>query len=1535
MSLYAKLKFSSEQLKKLAREREAIWPPPISFSLMGKYQKPKSASDKDEKKDEGTFVKFEVPLNNLDDKSDKYERKVKIFSDGKPFDWCEFRENTDDLFDAFGCTSPSQDATNKRHHLFIALFAGRAKSLYIANFNKINSANAAKPSEEQSNDCDILKLVINETAKSFFRSWDTAIQEQKQYMRQNLFLGDTMPSVFIEQLKRMNKLLKYFPRADTSLTEDKILIEEEQLITIVHHASHGIMQLQIQRSGKTINEFQTLDALKVFFDQQHECDVLEKRLLHEDDNKKSDKSKRGRNHKKSKKSHDDNDDKAEKEDRKPSAKPKCPICGKIGHREDNCWSSGKNAKKREAASQSANPILKKSKYATTTSSATTAALFTEEQVSVMMKNVMSSLKEKYGGDKKPKRQVHFSDIDSDSDSNSSSDKKSNNKKDIPYSLAYTYLFDRTRIMEAPMHQRQDVARYSAEIIVEIVDSTNNIVPIRALLDTGTSETIILKSYLSSNTIRGYKGTPVKWKTLGGNFETHRQAQIQFAFPELSDKKYITWITHVDQHTNPNKALYDMIIGMDCMCSLGIYINTEEKVITWEGNSIPLKKRGELQDPLQLQYLYSMTVGTSPVLEEAEERQSRILDANYDKVDPDVFVRGLDNLSVKEQKELSMVLKKYPILFGGGLGKLRIKPVHLTLREDAKPVHLRAFPIPQSLMKPTKTELNRLTEIEVFEKAYDSEWAAPTFVKQKKTGDIRILTDFRGLNNCLIRTPFPLPKISDLLQRLTGFQYASAIDLSMGYYHIPLDKYSQKLCTTILPWGKYRYKRLPMGIKNSPDIFQAVINELLGDLDFVQVYLDDILITTDGSFQDHLQKLQLVFKRLEQANFRANLHKCFFARDELDYLGYWLTRRGLQPQPKKVEAIMRLTPPKTKRQLRHFLGMVNFYRDMWRMRSHLLAPLSALVSPKVKFEWRKEHQDAFDQFKTLISKETLLTFPNFNEPFHIFTDASKYQLGAVIMQNDKPLAFYSRKLNSAQRRYTTGEQELLSIVETLKEFRNILFGQRIVIHTDHRNILYNKLSSDRIIRWRLLLEEYGPEYVHVSGKDNVVADALSRMEADFNSNKKPKKQDQNAFAQVCACAISRLIRDESCEIPNPGDPEAMASEFLLESEVEDEKFPMNPILIQKEQEKDKKLQQDIKKHVHKYKTRTIEGAELVTHHKLIVIPKTLQNRIVAWYHHYLAHPGMTRLEATLRETMTWPNMRKDILSHVRTCPQCQKYKRVRPKYGKLPEKQAEDAKPWKRVDLDMIGPYEVKAANGNFTLRALTMIDPATGWFEVKDVPDYTANSTQAAFDEVWLSRYPRPEIIGFDGGSEFKQVFDEMRKNYGMKKRVTTAYNPQANGIIERVHLVLADALRTFELQEREMDINDPWASFLASAAFAIRSTYHTTLGASPGQLVFGRDMLLPIKFKANWAEIKARRQDEIRRNNERENKSRKDHNYNVGDQILLTDSRKRSKLAPPREGPYLVERVFTNGTILIRRGAISDRVNIRRVIPFFEREDH
>jgi RNase H-like domain found in reverse transcriptase/Reverse transcriptase (RNA-dependent DNA polymerase) len=243
----------------------------------------------------------------------------------------------------------------------------------------------------------------------------------------------------------------------------------------------------------------------------------------------------------------------------------------------------------------------------------------------------------------------------------------------------------------------------------------------------------------------------------------------------------------------------------------------------------------------------------------------------------------------------------------------------------------------------------------------------------------------------------------------------------------------------------------MGVNVAPNIFQSTMMEILGDLEFVRVYMNDILIVSNGTFTDHMQKLEKVLKRLKDKGFHANVHECYFAKGELEYLGYWLTRQGIQPQPKKVEAILRLSAPQNWRQLRHFLGMVNYYRDMWQRRSHLLAPLTALTAKEVPWKWGSEQQEVFEEIKKVISKETMLAFPRFDKPFHVYTDASKYQLGAVIMQEGRPLAFYSRKLNSTQKRYTTGEQELLSIVETLKEFQNILLGQKVIVHTDHKRI----------------------------------------------------------------------------------------------------------------------------------------------------------------------------------------------------------------------------------------------------------------------------------------------------------------------------------------------------------------------------------------------------------------------------------------------------------------------------------------------------
>jgi RNase H-like domain found in reverse transcriptase len=205
-------------------------------------------------------------------------------------------------------------------------------------------------------------------------------------------------------------------------------------------------------------------------------------------------------------------------------------------------------------------------------------------------------------------------------------------------------------------------------------------------------------------------------------------------------------------------------------------------------------------------------------------------------------------------------------------------------------------------------------------------------------------------------------------------------------------------------------------------------------------------------------------RLQEAGLKINAVKSFFARTNLEYLSYNISREGLRPSQKKVEAILQIKAPTTHKQLRRFIGMVNYYRDMWPQRSHFLAPLSSMTLAKVIWTWTTEHQEAFDQMKAHIAKETLLTFPNFNKEFEIHMDASKLQLGACVSQEGKPVAFYSCKLNPAQTRYTTTECELLSIVETLKEFRNILLGQRIKVHTNHENLTYKTFNSDWV-RWR--------------------------------------------------------------------------------------------------------------------------------------------------------------------------------------------------------------------------------------------------------------------------------------------------------------------------------------------------------------------------------------------------------------------------------------------------------------------------------------
>ena len=669
---------------------------------------------------------------------------------------------------------------------------------------------------------------------------------------------------------------------------------------------------------------------------------------------------------------------------------------------------------------------------------------------------------------------------------------------------------------------------------------------------------------------------------------------------------------------------------------------------------------------------------------------------------------------------------------------------------------------------------------------------------------------------------------------------------------------------------------------------------------MRTYINDPLVVTKGSFDDHLSKLRNVLAKLQRAGLKVNIEKSFFCRDEVEYLGFIINRQGISPIPKKVEAMLKITAPKTRKQLRQFIGMVNYYREMWHHRSDIMAPLTDLTSNNLKFKWTEAHQISFDKIKRAISKTVLLSFPNYSKKFTVYTDASKTQLGGVILQDNRPLAFYSRKLTSTQRRYTNSERELLSIVETLKEYKYMLLGQEIELFTDHKNLTYDTPTTDRVTRWRLLIEEYAPDIKYIKGCNNIVADALSRLEYEDNSEA-PEEANflQEAFV---------------------GEPNTSANGF-----------PMDVRNIATIQLTDPELEHlRSTRNADHFDTINLEETDLVTYKNKIYVPNTLRRNMIEWYHNYLCHPGISRLTETLRRLFYWPGLDKDVKQHVKGCAICRYTKRRSRKYGKLPYKNSQTLTPWSTVCVDLIGPYTVDAPNGTFTLHALTILDPITRWIEIVEIPKRDSETVALAFDRAWLSRYPRPRRCLHDKGPEFTGTeFEELISTYNIKCKQISTKIPQANGILEIAHDTLKECLKTFQLQNHEFDLLDPWSGLLANVAYAIRSMYHTSLDATPSELVFGRDMILPVAYIANWEQIRNKNQLQIDRRTDKSNIRRVDYDYNIGDAVYIEYDELMRKLNNPRSGPYAITRVHVNGTVTLQKNSNkTDRINIRRISP-------
>jgi len=390
--------------------------------------------------------------------------------------------------------------------------------------------------------------------------------------------------------------------------------------------------------------------------------------------------------------------------------------------------------------------------------------------------------------------------------------------------------------------------------------------------------------------------------------------------------------------------YDVILGADFLTKTGIDVRYSTGAMQWFENELPLREPHTLKD--------KDYVAMAEIIEVQQEVEFfgmgwydptcyaiEILNAKYEKVQIDDVANQLKHLNVQQQAGNKRVLSEFTKLFEGTLGVYPHRKFHIDLEPNAKPKHCRPYPVPVIHLETLKKELMHLCYIGVLSAQGAREWASPTFITPQKDGRVRWVSDLTKLNKVVRRRQYPLPIIQDILRRCTGYKYFTKIGISMQYYTFELEEESKDLCTIATPSGKFKYNRLPMGLKCSPDFAQEVMENIFRDLDEAEVYIDNIGVFPD-SWEQQMATLQVVLRKLQDNGFTVNPLKCEWAVTETDWLGYWLTPTGLKPWKKKFDAILTMQPPTSLKLLCGFVGMVNYYRDMWPHRSEILAPLTA-------------------------------------------------------------------------------------------------------------------------------------------------------------------------------------------------------------------------------------------------------------------------------------------------------------------------------------------------------------------------------------------------------------------------------------------------------------------------------------------------------------------------------------------------------------------------------------------------------------------
>jgi hypothetical protein len=846
---------------------------------------------------------------------------------------------------------------------------------------------------------------------------------------------------------------------------------------------------------------------------------------------------------------------------------------------------------------------------------------------------------------------------------------------------------------------------------------------------------------------------------------------------------------------------------------------------------------------------------------------------------------------------------------------------------------------------TLTEQGKLDEYikENLDKGYirpsKSQYSSPFFFVGKKDGKLRPVVDYRKLNSFTVPDRYPLPLIQELVDQVKDARLFTKMDVRAGYNNIRFREGDEPKAAFKTNKGLFEPTVMPFGLRNAPAVFQRMMNTQFADITaegHTIIYMDDILIATPDDVTMHRKLVNKVLERLQNLDLYLKPAKCEFETRRIEFLGVILENGTVTMDPIKVAGVADWKTPRNVKDIRKFLGFCNFYRRFIRGFSQIAKPLNDRLKKAAPWEWGESQENAFLKLKERICKEPVLMQPDQKKPFEVEVDASNYAIGAVLMQRDDkkilhPVAFFSKTMNEAQRNYDVYNRELLGLLEMFRHWRPYLHqaAHKVKVHTDHANLLFWKNPGEhnrRVARWHAELMDYDFELVHISGKKNGRADALSRR-PDYDQG-----DEDNKNLVVLPAKFFSHARVANTQEIHP----------IQQIVVEDQRNnAVSRVRITAWTNTHQMIHKD---NIWWKDTRTVVAGD-----------NNLKRGVIRFYHDTpsAGHPGISNTYHLTKSDYWWPNMKQDIEQYVKGCAACQANK-----INRNPLKPAiipitpEQGLPFQTIAMDFI--TKLPKSDKYDTILTITDHDCTKAAIFIPCQETITAEGVATLYLRWVYPRFGIPVKVITDRDTRFTSKFAKGLCNaLQIRQNISTAYHPQTDGQSERTNQFLETYLR-FYCEEKQND----WHQWLPFAEFAHNQWPNATTQKTPFELIMGYTPklewnLLPTKVPAVEERLKKLEEDrqeafknilkaqEVLRIKKKGNKGFKP--YQEGDQVWIEGTNLKTlyptaKLGPKRYGPFKILKQLSAAVYRVeipRHWKIHNVFHANLITPYKETELH